>query len=78
MGDLTRGDERWDVYLETMHDADVGAARGRVHFVSDTETRSTSWIFLEWNEADIAERFAKMSPLELWSFVEALSRQSPP
>lgn len=75
MGDLTRGGERWDVYLETMHDPDLGAARGRVHFVSVSESRSTSWIFLEWNEDDIAERFARMSPLELWSFVEALDRR---
>jgi hypothetical protein len=77
MGDLKRGDEHWYVYLETFHDSDLGAARGRVHFVGATESRNTSWIFLEWQEDEITERFAKMSPLELWSFVEALDRRKP-
>lgn len=72
MGDLTRGSERWDVYLEMVHDAELDATRGRVHFVSAAEARSTSWIFLEWKEADVSARFADLSPLELWTFLESL------
>src|SRR2546426_12564355 len=35
MGELKRGDARWDVYIEMQPDAEVGggAVRGRVHFV---------------------------------------------
>ena len=32
MGELKRGDERWDVFVEMQPDAEVGAVRGRVHF----------------------------------------------
>ena len=72
MGDLTRGGERWDVYLEMVHDPELDAARGRVHFVGAAESRSTSWIFLEWKEEDVSARFADLTPLELWTFVESL------
>jgi len=74
MGELKRGEDRWDVYIETQSDADVGpgAVRGRVHFVSGDRQRTTSWIFLEWSEREIQERFGEFSAIELWHFVEAL------
>ena len=34
MGELMRGDQRWDVYVEAQQDAELGAVRGRIHFVS--------------------------------------------
>ncbi len=74
MGELKRGDERWEVYVEMQADADVGggAVRGRVHFVSGERRRTTGWIFLEWSEREIQERFGEFSAVELWHFVEAL------
>ena len=44
MGELKRGDEHWDVYIEMQPDVDVGggAVRGRVHFVSGERRRTTS------------------------------------
>ena len=30
MGELKRGDERWDVFIEMQPDTEVGAVRGRV------------------------------------------------
>src|SRR2546425_5011588 len=52
MGELKRGDEHWDVYIEMQPDVDVGggAVRGRVHFVSGERRRTTSWIFLRSEE----------------------------
>jgi hypothetical protein len=32
----------------------------------------TGWIFLEWQEKDIQERFGEFSAVELLHFVEAL------
>jgi len=74
MGELKRGDARWDVYIEMQPDAEVGggAVRGRVHFVGGERHRTTSWIFLEWSEREIQERFGEFSAVELWHFVEAL------
>lgn len=72
MGDLKRGDERWDVFLEAQPDAELGAVRGRIHFVGPDRHRTTGWIFLEWQERDIQERFGEFSAIELWHFVEAL------
>ncbi|OLB07492.1 MAG: hypothetical protein AUH06_05140 [Gemmatimonadetes bacterium 13_2_20CM_69_27] len=74
MGELKRGDERWDVYIEMQPDAEVGggAVRGRVHFVSGERRRTTGWIFLEWSEREIQDRFGEFSAVELWHFVTAL------
>lgn len=72
MGELKRGDERWEVFVEMQHDAEVGAVRGRVHFVSGERRRTTSWIFLEPSEREIQERFGEFSAVELWHFVAAL------
>ena len=74
MGELKRGDEHWDVYIEMQPDVDIGggAVRGRVHFVSGERRRTTSWIFLEWSEREIQGRFGEFSAVELWHFVAAL------
>jgi hypothetical protein len=74
MGELKRGEEHWEVFIETQPDADVGggAVRGRVHFVSGERRRTTSWIFLEPSEREIHDRFGEFSAVELWHFVEAL------
>ena len=73
MGELKRGDERWDVFLELQPDADVGsgAVRGRLHFASPGRHRATTWIFLEWSDREVQERFGEFSAVELWHFVEA-------
>jgi hypothetical protein len=73
MGELKRGDERWDVHLEMQPDIEVGAVRGRLHFVSGDRRRVTSWIFLEPSEREIQDRFGEFSAVELWHFVEALA-----
>src|SRR2546421_8992022 len=77
MGELKRGDERWDVYIEMQPDVEVGggAVRGRVHFVSGERRRTTSWIFLEWSEREIQDRFGEFSAVELWHFVAALDAE---
>lgn len=72
MGELKRGDERWDVYIEVQPDAELGAVRGRLHFVNGDHRRTTGWIFLEVSEREVAERFGEFSAVELWHFVEAL------
>src|SRR5256885_9810582 len=64
MGELKRGDERWDVFVEMQPDVEVGAVRGRVHFVNGERRRSTSWIFLELSEREIQERFGEFSAVE--------------
>ena len=73
MGELKRGDERWDVYLEMQPDQELGAVRGRLHFVSGDHRRTTGWIFLEVSEREVQERFGEFSAVELWHFVEALA-----
>ena len=73
MGELKRGDDRWDVFIETQPDAELGAVRGRVHFVTGERRRTSAWIFLESSERDIQERFGEFSAVELWHFVEALA-----
>jgi hypothetical protein len=70
MGDLARGESRWSVYLETATQA--GNARGRVHFVSGARHRITGWIFLEWSEQAVQDRFSEFSPAELWKLLESL------
>lgn len=72
MGELRRGDRRWDVFMETRPDGELNAVRGRLHFVGATGHRVTSWIFLEAGERDIQDRFGDFSAVELWHFVEAL------
>lgn len=72
MGELKRGEQRWDVYLEGQPDTTLGAVRGRIHFVSGQQHKMTGWIFLEWQERDIQERFGEFSAVELLHFVESL------
>ena len=72
MGELKRGDQRWDVYLESQPESELGAVRGRIHFVSGPDHRVTGWIFLEWQERDVQDRFGEFSAVELLHFVEAL------
>lgn len=72
MGELIRGDSRWDVLLETVHDASVDAMRGRIHFVSGNTHRISGWIFLEWTERDVQQRFAEFSAQELWNLLDSL------
>jgi hypothetical protein len=72
MGELRRGGEHWDVYLEAQPDAGLGALRGRLHFVSQGRHRFTGWIFLERQERDMHERFSEFSAVELWHFVTGL------
>ncbi len=72
MGELKRGDERWEVFLEAQPDGEVVAVRGRLHFVSGERRRVTAWIFLEPSEREIQERFGEFSAVELWHFLEAV------
>ena len=72
MGELKRGEERWEVFIEMQADTDVGAVRGRVHFVNGERRRTTSWVFLERTEREIQERFGEFSAVELWHFVQAI------
>lgn len=72
MGELKRGERRWDVYVESEPDGELGAVRGRIHFMGKDRHRMTSWIFLEWSERDILERFGEFSAVELWHFLEGL------
>ncbi len=71
LGDLARSQLRWSVYLETRCDGNV--AQGRIHFVEGARRRSTGWIFREWTEQEITERFNEFSPVELWKLLESLS-----
>jgi len=73
MGELRRGDDRWEVYLEVETDAAAGTVRGRLHFATDRSHHETGWIFLERAEADIRERFGEFSAIELWRFLESLA-----
>ena len=70
LGDLARSDRTWSVYLETRQQGDIVA--GRLHFVVGTSYRTTGWIFREWNDRDILNRFNEFSPTELWQLVESL------
>jgi hypothetical protein len=72
MGELRRGDDRWDVYLECQPDASVAAVRGRLHFVGRESHHETGWIFLEPAEGAIRERFGEFSAVELWHFLESV------
>lgn len=72
MGELKRGERRWNVYVEAQPDGSLGAVRGRIHFVGQDRHRMTGWVFLEWNEKDIYDRFGEFSAVELWHFLEGL------
>ena len=72
MGELARGENRWDVLLETVPDEAVNATRGRIHFISGNTHRLSGWIFLEWAEKDIESRFAGFSAQELWNLLDSL------
>lgn len=73
MGELLRGDSRWDVLVEFARDEDIGALRGRIHFVSGVVHRISGWIFLEWAARDIEVRFTEFSAQELWNLLDSLS-----
>jgi hypothetical protein len=70
LGDLARSEERWGVYLETRRERERWS--GRLHFVDGPRHRSTGWIFVEWTEAGLVDRFNEFSPVELWRLVESL------
>ncbi len=70
LGDLARSDRTWRVYLESRPEGQSFA--GRLHFVDGETLRSTTWIFLEWHERDLVNRFYEFSPVELWKLVESL------
>lgn len=70
LGDLTRNDTRWGVYLEARQQRDSWS--GRLHFVDGARHRSTGWIFVEWGESALLDRFNEFSPVELWRLVESL------
>jgi hypothetical protein len=40
--------------------------------VGDGSHKATAWVFLEWQEKDILERFGEFSAVELLQFVEAI------
>lgn len=73
MGELARGESRWDVLLETVRDPEVNALRGRIHFISSNLHRLSGWIFLEWAERDVEERFGEFSAQELWNLLDSLA-----
>jgi hypothetical protein len=72
MGELQRGESRWDVLVEFARDEEVGALRGRIHFVSGQVHRVSGWIFLEWSARDIEARFGEFSAQELWNLLDSL------
>jgi hypothetical protein len=71
-GKLTRGSSDWDVLLETAADADLGAIRGRIHFIAGNLHKLSGWIFLEWSEKDIESRFSGFSAQDLWNMLKSL------
>jgi len=79
LGELARGDARWTVYLETRpHPRGTGlrhnTLQGRLHFVDQAEVqRSTGWIFSEWSDTDIVNRFNEFSAAELWLLLDSLA-----
>lgn len=73
MGQLKRSELAWDVYLEIQADGtDKRVRKGRVHFVAGDRHRESAWIFLEWADRDVLERFNEFSAIELWSLLESL------
>lgn len=72
MGQLARGGEPWDVYLETVQE-ELGLVRGRVHFVRGDRHRASAWIFLDRTERDVMGRFNEFGAAELWQLLESLA-----
>jgi hypothetical protein len=72
MGELQRGASHWDVVIEFARDEEVGALRGRIHFISGVLHRLSGWIFLEWSARDIETRFNEFSAQELWNLLDSL------
>ena len=77
MGELVRGESRWDVLLESVMDHTVNAARGRIHFISGNVHRLSGWIFLEWSESDIESRFSELASDSqmLWTLLDSLEER---
>jgi hypothetical protein len=73
MGELARGESRWDVLLEVARDDEIGALRGRIHFVGGNLHRLSGWIFLEWSAKDIQTRFGEFSAQELWNLLDSIA-----
>jgi len=48
-------------------------AQGRLHFVEGNRHKSTGWIFREYSEREIHDRFNEFSPIELWKILESLA-----
>jgi hypothetical protein len=71
LGDLARSQTRWSVYLETRTQGSL--AQGRLHFVEGTRHKTTGWIFREWTEREITDRFTEFSPVELWKILESIA-----
>ena len=70
---LARGGARWDVLLQAEPHPDVGAIRGRLHFLSNDRHYATTWIFLEWTEKEVVDRARRFSTGELWTFLDGLT-----
>ena len=73
MGELQRGADHWDVLVEFARDDEIGALRGRIHFVMGVVHRISGWIFLEWSARDIEARFGEFSAQELWNLLDSLA-----
>ncbi len=73
LGQLARGGARWEVYLQAEPHPEIGAIRGRLHFLRDDRHRATAWVFLEWTEKEVVDRARQFSATELWSFLEGLA-----
>jgi len=69
---LMRGDNRWDVLLETFKD-EGAIVRGRIHFVCGSSHRLSGWIFVERSDKDVEERFGEFSAQELWNLLDSLA-----
>jgi len=73
LGQLARAGKSWSVYLESEPHPEIGAVRGRLHFVLGDRHRTTAWIFLEWTEKEVLDRARGFSAGELWTFLEGLT-----
>ena len=72
MGELSRGKDRWEVVLESARDPEVDALRGRIHYVSGNDHRWSAWIFLEWSQSEVENRFSDFSAQELWNLLDSM------
>lgn len=73
MGELVRGEDRWDVVLESARDSEIEALRGRIHFIAGNLHRLSGWIFLEWSEKEVEIRFGEFSAQELAFLLDSLA-----